>query len=66
MIALDKLVEVGFTYTQATNLSILFRNIGYLTVGTSALKDGIVLPPDRTIAIDTMDTLNATLKADSQ
>jgi len=66
MIALDKLVEVGFTYTQATNLSILFRNIGYLTVGTNALKDGIVLPPDKTIAIDTMDTLNATLKADSQ
>lgn len=66
MINLEKLVEVGFTLEQATNLSAFFRNVGYLTVGTSALKDGVILPTNRTMVIDSMDTLNATLKASSQ
>lgn len=66
MISIDKLVEVGFTLTQATNLSLFFRNIGYLTVGTSALKPGIVLPDSKIIIIDSEDTLNATLNSDSQ
>ena len=66
MISLDKLVEIGFTLEQATDLSIFFRNVGYLTVGTDALLSGVELPPDKVIVIDGFDTLNATLKSDSQ
>ena len=66
MINLEKLVEVGFTLEQATNLSAFFRNVGYLTVGTDSLKSGVVLPADKVIVIDSQDTLNETLKADSQ
>lgn len=66
MINLEKLVEVGFTLEQATNLSAFFRNVGYLTVGTDSLKSGVVLPADKVLVIDSQDTLNETLKADSQ
>lgn len=66
MISLDKLVEVGFTLSQATNISLFFRNVGYLTVGEACVKDGVVIPDNKVIVIDTQDTLNATLKADSQ
>ena len=66
MINLDKLVEIGFTLEQATNLSAFFRNVGYLTVGTDALLSGVTLPPDKILVIDSFDTLNATLKSDSQ
>lgn len=66
MIALDKLVEVGFTLAQATNISLFFRNVGYLTVGESCVKSGVVIPANKVIVIDTQETLNATLKADSQ
>ena len=66
MINLDKLVEVGFTLTQATNISIFFRNVGYLTVGESCVKANVSVPTNKVIVIDSMDTLNATLKADSQ
>ena len=62
MINLEKLVEVGFTLEQATNLSSFFRNVGYLTVGTDSLKSGVVLPADKVIVIDSQDTLNETLK----
>ena len=66
MISLDKLVEIGFTLSTATNLSAFYRNVGYLTVGTDALLDGVVLPADKVIIIDSMETLKATLKSDSQ
>lgn len=66
MINLEKLVEVGFTLEQATNLSAFFRNVGYLTVGTDSLKSDVVLPADKVLVIDSQDTLNETLKADSQ
>ena len=66
MIALDKLVEIGFTYSTATNLSAFFRNVGYLTVGTDSLITGVELPADKVIVIDSMETLKATLKSDSQ
>ena len=66
MIALDKLVEIGFTYATATNLSAFFRNVGYLTVGTDSLITGVELPADKVIVINTMDDLKATLKSDSQ
>lgn len=66
MISLDKLVEVGFTLSVATNISLFFRNVGYLTVGTTCVKTGVDIPTDKVFVIDSMDTLNATLKSDSQ
>lgn len=66
MISLDKLVEIGFTLSQATDISQFFRNVGYLTVGTDCVKTGVDIPPNNTFVIDSMDTLNATLKSDSQ
>lgn len=66
MISLDKLVEIGFTLTQATNISLFFRNVGYLTTSTDCVKSGVVIPANKVIVIDNTDTLNATLKSDSQ
>lgn len=66
MISLDKLVEIGFTPAQATDISQFFRNVGYLTVGTSAVKDGVVIPANKELIIQGNDGLNATLKSDSQ
>lgn len=66
MIALDKLVEIGFTLAQATDISQFFRNVGYLTVGTSAVKEGVVIPTNKVLIIQDNDGLNATLKSDSQ
>ena len=66
MIALDKLVEIGFTLSQATDISTFFRNVGYLTVGETCVKTGVVIPDNKILIIDSTDTLNATLKSDSQ
>ena len=66
MIALDKLVEIGFTLSQATDISTFFRNVGYLTVGETCVKTGVTIPDNKVLIIDTTDTLNATLKSDSQ
>ena len=66
MISLDKLVEIGFTLSQATDLSLFFRNVGYLTVGETCVKDGVVIPANKILVIDSNETLNATLKSDSQ
>lgn len=66
MINLDKLVEIGFTLSQATDISLFFRNVGYLTVGETCVKDGVSIPSNKILIIDSQDTLNATLKSDSQ
>ena len=66
MISLDKLVEIGFTLSTATDLSLFFRNVGYLTVGETCVKDGVSIPTNKILVIDSTDTLNATLKSDSQ
>lgn len=66
MINLDKLVEIGFTLSQATNISLFFRNVGYLTVGTSCVKDDVTIPANKVLVINSMEVLNATLKSDSQ
>lgn len=66
MISLDKLVEIGFTLSTATDISQFFRNVGYLTVGTSCVKTGVDIPTNKVLVIDSNDTLNATLKSDSQ
>lgn len=66
MISLDKLVEIGFTLSQATDISVFFRNVGYLTTDASCIKTGVEIPANKIFVIDTTDTLNATLKSDSQ
>lgn len=66
MISLDKLVEIGFTLSEATDLSLFFRNVGYLTTGTTCVKAGVDIPTNKVFVIDSTDTLNATLKSDSQ
>lgn len=66
MINLDKLVEIGFTISQATNLSLFFRNVGYLTVGTDSVISTVTVPDSKIIEIDSMDTLNQTLNSSSQ
>lgn len=66
MISLDKLVEIGFTLSQATNISLFFRNIGYLTTDASCVKTGVEIPANKIFVIDSIETLNATLKSDSQ
>ena len=66
MISLDKLVEIGFTLSQATDISLFFRNVGYLTVGETCVKSGVVIPTNKILVIDSNDTLNAMLKSDSQ
>ena len=66
MISLDKLVEIGFTLSQATDISLFFRNVGYLTTGTTCVKDDVVIPSDNILVIDSQDTLNSLLKSDSQ
>lgn len=66
MISLDKLVEIGFTLSQATDISLFFRNVGYLTTSADCVKADVDIPTNKILVIDSMDTLNATLKSDSQ
>ena len=66
MITLSKLVEIGFSIEQATDISAFFRNVGYLTVGTDSLKAGVAVPENKVLIIDSNETLNASLKPDSQ
>ena len=67
MISIDKLVEIGFTVSQATDISNFFRNIGYAAkFDTDDLVDGYSIPANKVIIIDTTDTLKATFKADTQ
>ena len=68
MISIDKLVEIGFTVSQATSLALFMRNIGYLTVGTDSVLDDFKskIPQDKVVVIDTIDTLKSVFKADSQ
>lgn len=66
MISLDKLVEIGFTLSQATDVSLFFRNVGYLTTNADCVKADVVIPANKILVIDSMDVLNATLKSDSQ
>lgn len=65
MINLNKLVEIGFSYEQATNLEAFFRNVGYLTIGTDSVISGVVLPANKCLVL-TPDTIGLYLKPDSQ
>lgn len=67
MISIDKLVEIGFTVSQATDISNFFRNIGYAAkFDSDDMVEGYSIPSNKIIIIDTTDTLKATFKADTQ
>ncbi|MBO8430887.1 DUF3383 family protein [Spirochaetes bacterium] len=67
MISIDKLVEIGFTVSQATDISNFFRNIGYAAkFDSDDMVEGYNIPSNKIIIIDTTDTLKATFKADTQ
>lgn len=66
MITLDKLVEIGFSVEQATDISAFFRNVGYLTLGTESVLTGVTIPENKVLVIDSNEALKSTLKADSK
>lgn len=67
MISIDKLVSIGFTVSQATDISKFFRNIGYMAKYTAAdLVEGATIPTDKIIKIDTVDSLKTIFKSDTQ
>lgn len=67
MISIDKLVSIGFTVSQATDLSTFFRNVGYIAkFATSDLVTGYTVPANKIIKIDTIDSLKAIFKPDTQ
>lgn len=67
MISIDKLVQIGFTVSQATDISKFFRNVGYAaTFDSDDLIEGYSIPSNKIIVIDTIDTLKATFLADTQ
>ena len=67
MIQLSKLVEIGFSYEQATVLDTFFRNVGYLTVGKdSVLSSAISKIPANNVLVLTPESVVEYLKPDSQ
>lgn len=64
MINLNKLVEIGFTLPQATDISAHLANVGYLAKITSSdLADGFVIPADNHFVISDVSGLNSALKS---
>lgn len=67
MISIDKLVEIGFTVSQATDIANFFRNIGYAAkFDNDDLVEDYSIPLNKIIIIDTIDTLKDTFKSDTQ
>lgn len=64
MISIDKLVEIGFTLPQATDISAYLSNAGY--IGDFAASDvvtGYSIPENKVIVISSIDSLNSIFKA---
>lgn len=67
MISIDKLVQIGFTVSQATDISKFFRNVGYLAkFTTSDLTEGAIIPANKIFKIDTVGSLKTIFKSDTQ
>lgn len=67
MISIDKLVQIGFTVSQATDISKFFRNVGYMAKFVAAdLVEGTIIPTNKIFKIDTIDSLKTIFKSDSQ
>ena len=66
MINLNKLVEIGFTLPQATDISAFFQNVGYLgNITSNDVVSGYTIPDDKHIVIATPEDLAGILKADT-
>lgn len=64
MISIDKLVEIGFTLPQATDISAYLSNVGYIGDFTASdLVDGYSVPDNKVIVLSSVDGLNATFKS---
>ena len=64
MISIDKLVEIGFTLPQATDISAYLSNVGYIGDFTASdLVDGYSVPDNKVIVLSSVDGLKATFKS---
>lgn len=60
MISIDKLVEIGFTLPQATDISAYLSNAGYVGDFTSSdLVSGYNMPADKVVVISNIDELDS-------
>lgn len=60
MINLSKMVEIGISYARATDLSVLFSNVGYIGDFTSTdLQDGFVVPANGVFVLDSQEALDS-------
>lgn len=67
MISIDKLVEIGFTLPQATDISAYLSNVGYIgDFTTTDLVDGYSVPENKVIVISSIDGLNSTFKSGNE
>lgn len=63
MINIDKLVEIGFTLPQATDISAYLSNVGYIGDFTSTdLVSDYSVPENKVIVISSVDSLNSIFK----
>lgn len=66
MISLDKLVEIGFTLPQATDISAFFQNVGYLAnITSSDVVSGFTIPANKHFVIASMSDLKNAIKSDT-
>lgn len=60
MISIDKLVEIGFTLPQATDISAYLSNAGYVGDFTSSdLVSGYTMPANKVVVISNIDELDS-------
>lgn len=60
MISIDKLVEIGFTLPQATDISAYLSNAGYVGDFTSSdLVSGYNMPANKVVVISNIDELDS-------
>lgn len=67
MISIDKLVQIGFTVSQATDISKFFRSMGYIGKFTAAdLVEGVTIPSSKIFILSTNDDNKAIFLPSSQ
>lgn len=67
MISIDKLVEIGFTLPQATDISAYLSNAGYVGDFTSSdLVSGYNMPANKVVVISNIDELDSIFAPDTK
>lgn len=67
MISIDKLVEIGFTLPQATDISAYLSNAGYVGDFTSSdLVSGYNMPANKVVVISNIDELDSIFTPDTK